>query len=213
MVWCASRCGAKTPRTHRGSAGRQPEPVLWRLGSVSRRWSRECVKRVLCAVLLSLSPASAFAQASDPGGADALVVEIDRDYAVAQGGDCATACKALDSMRRAADRLCQLDPGDRCAKARQKVSDATARVNASCPSCAQPTSNAVAGGAGQPPAAPPAPAEASGPSESKEAVAQESAPRKGGGCAGCTSAPGGDGLAVVLGVGGLVLLGARRRRR
>jgi len=154
------------------------------------------VKRVLCAVLLSLSPASAFAQASDPGGADALVVEIDRDYAVAQGGDCATACKALDSMRRAADRLCQLDPGDRCAKARQKVADATARVNASCPSCAQPTSNA-------------------GPSESKEAeaVAQESAPRKGGGCAGCTSAPGGDGLGIALGIGGLVLLGARRRRR
>jgi len=177
------------------------------------------VKRVLCAVLLSLSPASAFAQASDPGGADALVVEIDRDYAVAQGGDCATACKALDSMRRAADRLCQLDPGDRCAKARQKVSDATARVNASCPSCAQPTGNPSPGGAGQPASAPPAPpapapAEAaSGPSESKEAVAQESAPRKGGGCAGCTSAPGGDGLAIVLGVGGLVLLGARRRRR
>jgi MYXO-CTERM domain-containing protein len=174
------------------------------------------VKRVFCAVLLSLSPASAFAQVSDPG-ADALVVEIDHDYAVAQGGDCATACKALDSMRRAADRLCQLDPGDRCAKARQKVSDATARVTASCPSCAQPTSNAAASGAGQssaaPPAVPPAPAEAAGPSKSAEAVEQESAPHKGGGCAGCTSAPGGDGVATALGVGALVLLGARRRRR
>ena len=173
-----------------------------------------CVKRVVCAVLLSLMPASAFAQVSDPGNADALVVEIDRDYAAAQGGDCATACKALDSMRRAADRLCQLDPGDRCAKARQKVSDAKDRVRASCPSCAQPLGNGLSGGAGQAPAEPPAPAAVAGPSKSEQTAAQEeSAPRKGGGCAGCSTGPGGDGLALALGVGSLVLVGVRRRRR
>jgi MYXO-CTERM domain-containing protein len=170
------------------------------------------VRRLALLVLLSFLPASAFAQSADKGDADALMAEIERDYAAAQGGDCATACRALDSMRRAADHLCELDPGDRCAKARQRVTAATDRVRASCPDCAQPQGNALSGRAGQP--APPAPVAADqAASKSAEPSAPESAPRKGGGCAGCTMSQGGDGLDLAVAVGGLALLAARRRRR
>lgn len=57
------------------------------------------------------------------------------------GDDCAQLCKALSSMSRAADRLCELarDGGDdgrqRCSDARAKVEAARARVRAKCPAC------------------------------------------------------------------------------
>jgi hypothetical protein len=54
------------------------------------------------------------------------------------GGDpCASACRALGSMRRATDHLCALSgEGDtRCEGARRRVDSASARVHASCPAC------------------------------------------------------------------------------
>ncbi len=59
-------------------------------------------------------------------------------------GPCTTMCKALDSMIRAADRICELaqsgTPEDqkRCADARSKVQEALARVRAACPECNPP---------------------------------------------------------------------------
>src|SRR5438067_2567780 len=77
------------------------------------------------------------AQIADAGTseADALSAEIDRDAEGALSNDCALACNALDSMRRAADRLCGIDPGERCARAREKLRTTLERVFASCPEC------------------------------------------------------------------------------
>jgi hypothetical protein len=50
--------------------------------------------------------------------------------------DCNLACRALASIRRAADRICALEPGPRCDAARAKVAEAVRRVQESCPSCA-----------------------------------------------------------------------------
>lgn len=57
------------------------------------------------------------------------------------GNDCAQLCKALSSMSRAAERLCELakDGGDegqrRCTDARAKLEVARARVREKCPAC------------------------------------------------------------------------------
>src|SRR5579859_2620777 len=94
------------------------------------------------------SPRAAFAQtastASTAGAgnasdeADSLQAALDRDYAQAMANDCGLACRALESMRRSAGRLCQLDPGERCTRAKSKVDQATQRVRTSCPTCPQP---------------------------------------------------------------------------
>ncbi len=51
---------------------------------------------------------------------------------------CTTACRALASMERAAEHLCDLSGSDnaRCDSARSRVKNATERVYAQCPSCA-----------------------------------------------------------------------------
>lgn len=57
------------------------------------------------------------------------------------GDDCAQLCKALSSMSRAAERLCELakdggtDGQQRCSDARAKVEAARARVRTKCPVC------------------------------------------------------------------------------
>jgi hypothetical protein len=59
----------------------------------------------------------------------------------AASGDCASMCKALSSMQRAADHLCGLtkDDGDsgkkRCDDAQAKVDGAKERVKATCGGC------------------------------------------------------------------------------
>lgn len=173
------------------------------------------MKRVAALVCAWLLPSVALAQpmgtAPDAGGdVDALMAQLDRDYAQALASDCALACKALESMRRSADRLCQLDPGDRCARAKQKVEGASARVKASCPACAEPLHEAPpAGGAG----GAPGPRQPS-PAPPTETVAYEesvqAAPRRGCGCT--TTASPADALEAVA-FGGLVIAVLRRRRR
>jgi hypothetical protein len=49
--------------------------------------------------------------------------------------DCNLACRALESIRRAADRICALEPGPRCDAARAKVAESTRRVREACPAC------------------------------------------------------------------------------
>jgi hypothetical protein len=55
----------------------------------------------------------------------------------AVGDPCATACRALASMRRAVDHLCGLagDTDPRCGDARTRVKSATDRVRAQCSAC------------------------------------------------------------------------------
>ena len=49
--------------------------------------------------------------------------------------DCSAACMALASMQRAAERLCELEPGPRCDTARERVEAARRRVADQCPAC------------------------------------------------------------------------------
>jgi len=141
----------------------------------------------------------------DAGQADALQVEIDRDWASLQNADCATACRALDSMRHAADRLCALDQGDRCARAQQRVRDATDRVRATCPDCAAANKEEQA----KVPAAGEQPQETSATAPPAE--------QRGGGCAACAvgmpSVDGGGGGAAAAAAALVALALARTARR
>ncbi|HEU4404943.1 MAG TPA: hypothetical protein VFS43_06585 [Polyangiaceae bacterium] len=75
-------------------------------------------------------------------GADSLWVEFERfDREVALStGDCATACRALGSLERAAKRVCegaaQLGEGGRCGEATKRLREARGRVRAACTRCA-----------------------------------------------------------------------------
>jgi MYXO-CTERM domain-containing protein len=164
------------------------------------------VKRIAGALfILCLTPTPALAQTlEDP---DALSAEVDRDYMQVQASDCATACQALASMRRATERLCVLDPGDRCARARTKLDDATTRVHASCPSCVVGPGTPQATPSAAPAPEAPSNAELAQPTEEYVAVSH-----KGGGCGGCATSPAAGGNAALAGLGALALVVMRRRR-
>lgn len=128
--------------------------------------------------------------------------------------DCATACRALASIRRAADRICALDPDERCASARARADEATRRVRDACPECA------IASAPPQPapPMARPATKGVS-PAAAEDAVltAQSAPPSesKRGGCAGCTTSgtsPGDLGSGA-LALAALALAMRRRSKR
>lgn len=159
---------------------------------------------------------------------DSLVKQVD-DQAEAfeaqiieglESSQCVIACKALESMRGAADSICRLEPGPRCDRARAKVEAARQKVLAACPDCEAATDDRSAvtppspenrpvpstkpeGGAdtdGEPGPPSPAPPPQASPSE--------------GGCAPCTvgAADRGSESATLLVLLGLALAGRRRRR-
>lgn len=73
-----------------------------------------------------------------PAEPDPKKAEVARPRSEAGGGDaCEVACRALASMRRSADRLCELSSGDagRCDDARARVTRAEGRVRDRCPAC------------------------------------------------------------------------------
>jgi MYXO-CTERM domain-containing protein len=140
-----------------------------------------------------------------------LEAQIAKDESALASADCSLACAALGSMRRAAERLCGLDPGPRCEAARAKVEDAKRRVRDACPQCAvsgDGQETPVQAGAAKEDAvpdmkAPPAPEPAS------------AAPEPGkGGCAGCAiqdrTSPSG---VAALAVAALAAIALGRRRR
>ena len=155
---------------------------------------------VLASILLVIGlPAPA---AAEPDELKALEDEIARDETALSTEGCAVACQAFSSMQRAADRLCALDPGARCAAARAKVKAAAGRVRASCPECGI--------GSGEPSPI----AEAQGGSEHKaDAPPNASPPPKGGGCAGCNVGDGERGGAGALASALAWALARWRRRR
>lgn len=74
-------------------------------------------------------------------GADTLAwQELERAEQELQSaaGDCGTACRALASMERAAERICTLlsEEHQRCATARDRVRTARRRVERGCGECA-----------------------------------------------------------------------------
>jgi MYXO-CTERM domain-containing protein len=168
------------------------------------------VRAALAILLVCLWPASAMAQAAAPAAEVAAAAsEVDGDYASAMAADCTTACAALDSMRRATERLCTLDAGDRCASARQKLEAATAHVRASCPACGGELRDEAASKGGG--AAPSPPKEAPAPPTVN--AAEEAQVSKRGGCAGCATSSPGEGDLVPLGGVVMGMLAMRRRRR
>jgi hypothetical protein len=171
------------------------------------------MRSVAAATMFALTFASANAFGADAGAGDdvdSLSKQLQQEYATLSTHDCAIACKAYASIRRAADRICGLEPGPRCNDARSKADDAQRRVQAACPDCQI--------------AAAPAPGkederravQAAPPTESKTggSADSESAPRKGG-CASC-STPGekpiGDlGIAFIAAVVVARIAGRRKR--
>ncbi len=162
---------------------------------------------LVTAVVLAAGEARA---ARDAGAAEdevaALEKQLAEEHTALQTQDCTTACRALASIRRAADRICALEPGPRCDDARTKAEDARRKVTEACPDCAL---------AATPPkdddrraSAKPAPAP-------EVQTASESAPRRGG-CASCTTAggrPSGDLGVVLLGAWAASRLVGRRSSR
>jgi len=50
-------------------------------------------------------------------------------------GDCATACRALASMERAAEHLCAMTDQSECDRAHKRLEDAREHVRSSCGGC------------------------------------------------------------------------------
>jgi len=65
--------------------------------------------------------------------------ELERAAADLEAGlaECTSACRALASMERAADHLCELDGAKECSSAKERVERARAKVKSSGCSCAQ----------------------------------------------------------------------------
>ncbi len=137
-----------------------------------------------------------------------------QEHSALSTSDCSAACRALASIRRAADRICAIEPGPRCSAAHAKSDDATRRVRDACPECA------IASVAPEPPPTTPAttPVTPAPPraGQSEERVQAASAPRSEsgrGGCASChaSGASLGEATTGVLAV--LALAGLLRRKK
>jgi MYXO-CTERM domain-containing protein len=174
-----------------------------------RRSSVSCVALV---ATLALAKAAA-AQDAGRGEIPALEAELARAASALATGACAVACPALASMKRAADRICALEPGPRCDAARAKVREAQRRVEEACPDCIprdheEPAKAKADDVSKERKDSPPPPAPPAEPASSQMAPA----PRRGG-CASCevgvaTEVPRGLGAALVV-----LALALRRRRR
>jgi hypothetical protein len=133
---------------------------------------------VALATILLAAPAASADDAADvtPKMAEAQADfdEIDQSLATASGQDCTTMCKALQSLARAAERICALaqsgDEADkkRCADAKARLEEAAQRVRMACPGCT-PT----------PPSAPPVDTVSAKKTESPVLFATEAAPSPG----------------------------------
>jgi uncharacterized protein (TIGR03382 family) len=184
-------------------------------------WARGVAVGVAVAVGLAVAPCEALAAdagaVGTTGGAaevKSLEATIARDEETLATRDCVEACRALGSMRRAADKLCQIEPGPKCTDARARVKAAVDRVRKACPECAAATTE-VDGPAPPPPQQPTIPRPAPGAEQAPVTASMpaESAPRRGG-CAGCAvEERGGAGAAAPLAALGLALLLRRRRGR
>jgi len=161
---------------------------------------RACLSLVVLWVVSTWAgPTGAQVSSGTPDGGDDEVTALERELAhedeELSTTDCASACRALGSMQRAADRICALDPGPRCSGARAKVTGARERVRAACPACGIDADRE-----------PPTTVTTTGSTADAERV-------KGGGCAGCAMDGGAGAGAGALGIAWLLaaLLGRRRR--
>ncbi|MEQ9318718.1 MAG: MYXO-CTERM sorting domain-containing protein [Polyangiaceae bacterium] len=182
--------------------------------------------------VLSLSGSAAAQPAEGAAAIDELVVELGVKGAQLahglQAGNCVAACEALASMQRAAERICELEPGPRCDAAKRNVEEARQRVSEACPECYEARREGNEAQANQPP--PKKPDDDDGTRDSLEELEQEdrpvqlggSAPASAppeedsrGGCAACAVGDEPDGGGSALGwlaLGAAVAVLRRRRR-
>jgi hypothetical protein len=158
---------------------------------------------------IALASGSALAQTPDAGDDIAAAqADFESQLASLDTTDCSLACRALESMRRAAEHLCSLDPGARCADARAKVGRAAERVRASCPSCDAATGTTTVQEKTRAPEPAPPPEEY----RESDTTASRNAPSHGG-CAGCTAASGACAGGALAAIAIAMTMLARRRRR
>lgn len=190
-----------------------------RVGGVARVGLAGLIGIVGACVLAGAGVGEAHAQGRDAEELTTLEKNLASEHAALSTEDCATACRALASIRRAADRICALDPDERCVAARAKADDAARRVHEACPSCAVATVPVQPA----PPMAKPAskggrPASEPDRDEERVSTASANAPpaeSRRGGCAGCATsgAPAGDVGALALALGALAVVMRRRGTR
>lgn len=146
-----------------------------------------------------------------------LEKSLAQEHAALATSDCSAACRALASIRRAADKICAIEPGPRCTAAHAKSDDATRRVRDACPDCAvasvapdrKPDSPAVAPVTPAP--APPQPGqERESVRTTQNAPASES---RRGGCASCHAGGASLGEATTGVLAVLALAGLLRRKK
>ena len=92
--------------------------------------------RSVAAAAIFLIATGVVTEASAADEVTTLETQLGKDTSELSTSDCAAACKALASIRRAADRICELEPGPRCDAARTKADNATKKVRDACPECA-----------------------------------------------------------------------------
>ena len=179
------------------------------LAELASRCFRPRVKTIAACIALAfvLVPALATADEAPQQNVVQLAQAIEDQAAALSTDDCTTACKALASMQRAADRLCKMDPGPSCTKARATVDSATRRVRDACPTCA----SALA--PNEPP--PPPPAQTDERTKGEEVATQAAPPAESrrGGCAGCDAGGGPPASDATLIAFAWLMTRARRKRR
>jgi MYXO-CTERM domain-containing protein len=182
------------------------------------RW-RLALPRVMAVTALMASLAHAppaRGQEVDPAHIATLEAELEAELeageAALASGDCAVACKALESMIRSAARICELEPGERCEAARRKVTEAKRRVRDACPDCDSAREEAALPRPTVPERPPPKGAGDGDVAVPEPAGAEASTvDKRGGGCGACAVGRGG-GATPALALLGL-LWALRRRRR
>jgi hypothetical protein len=167
-------------------------------------------------VLVSLGVVASAPRAFAQGREDVATLEksLAAEAAQLSTSDCTEACRALASIRRAADKICALEPGERCAAAHAKAEEATRRVRDACPDCAIASAPTSPKGAPAEPAASVPDRKGAPPPAEPTSVVQAEGQATRGGCRGCATARGGPGD-LALGAAAFLAMAAllRRRRR
>lgn len=152
---------------------------------------------------MMLAAGPVLADAGEASDVRALEQQLADEHTALSTADCNGACRALSSIRRAADKICALEPGPRCDAAREKAADATRRVREACPDCVIASS----------------PEPAPSPERATTAARDGSAPLESearGGCRSCAATGGGPAAdlgAIVLAVFAAVRLTSRRSKK
>jgi MYXO-CTERM domain-containing protein len=160
----------------------------------------------VCLLMTSWSAVSVAQEPEPPATAESLEQRLDELEPVVNGADCDAACSALASMMRAADELCELEPGERCEAAKKRVAAAKERVRKSCPDCVAARSDDDTGGD-----ADVEEEQQGGPVPEPATEDSVQAAKTDGGCATC--AVGGPSSSPRRGLLGLLLVGAALCRR